>query len=228
MAYNLFIGNATGGQKASNKGQASGAPTANVVMYNSTFVNCGYRQIQTGRGANINFEEGASGKFYNNLAVNCKFGYRVVNTPVADTANLFYGNNYQYADSLSLANQFFPTGYITRPRTTDLPLPSSYLPSNYTLGAVYNGAPVVQAGNPLFINYPLPVTGGIKLRDISTMGNFNFRLQASSPCIGKGYTGLNLAPIQNITVNAIFGVTYYPQPGVDVGCYQFNGTGNNH
>ena len=228
MAYNLFVGNATSGQKASNKGQPIGAPTTNIVMYNSTFINCGYRQIQTGRGANINYEEGAKGKFYNNLAVNCKFGYRVVNTPVADTANLFYGNNYQYADSLSVANQFFPVGYITRPRTTDLPLPSSYLPSNYILGAVYNGASVVQTGNPLFINYPLPVTGGFKLRDISAIANFNFRLQASSPCIGKGYTGLNLAPLQKVAIDPVFGVSYYPQPGADLGCYQFNGTGNNH
>ena len=228
MAYNLFVGNATSGQKVSNKGQPIGAPTSNVIMYNSTFINCVYRQIQTGRGANINFEEGARGKFYNNLAVNCKFGYRVVKTPVSDTANLFYGNNYQYADSLLVANQFFPVGYITRPKTTDLPLPSAYLPANYSLGTAYNGTAAVQSGNPLFINYPLPVTGGIKLRDIATVGNFNFRLQASSPCIGKGYTGFNLSPLQKVAIDPVFGVSYYPQPGVDVGCFQFNGSGNNH
>lgn len=228
MAFNFFIGNATSGQKVSNKGQPIGAPTANVVMYNSTFVNCGYRQIQTGRGANINFEEGARGKFYNNLAVNCKFGYRVVNTPVADTANLFYGYNYQYADSLSVANQFYPIGYITKPQTTDFPNPTTYLPVNYTLGSVYNGSSVVQLGNPKFINYPLPVTGGIKLRDIASIGSFNFRLQAGSPCIGKGYTGINLQPLKKVVEDPVFGVSYYPQPGADVGAYQFNGTGNAH
>jgi len=196
-------------------------------MFNSTFINCGYRQIQTGRGANINFEEGARGKFYNNLAVNCKFGYRVVNSPVADTANLFYGYNYQYADSLSVANQFYPIGYITKPQPTDYPNPS-YLPVNYTLGAIYDGSAVVQQGNPKFVNYPLPVTGGIKLRDISALGSFNFHLQAGSPCIGKGYTGLNLAPLKMVAEDPVYGVSYYPQPGIDLGAYQVNGYGNNH
>ncbi|PLW90997.1 hypothetical protein, partial [Mucilaginibacter sp.] len=50
MAYNLFIGTATNGQKASNKGQATGAPQTNVVMYNNTFISGGYRQVQSGRG----------------------------------------------------------------------------------------------------------------------------------------------------------------------------------
>jgi len=228
MGYNFFIGNATSGQKASNKGQPSGAPTTNIVMYNSTFINCGYRQIQTGRGADINFEEGARGKFYNNLAVNCKFGYRVVNSPVADTAHLFYGYNYQYADSLSVANQFFPVGYITKPQATDFPLPASYLPASYTLGAIYDGTAAVQQGNPNFINFPLPVSGGLKLRDISAIRNFNFHLQKGSPCIGKGYTGLNLFPLKMVAEDPIYGVTAYPQPGVDLGAYQVNGSGNNH
>ncbi|MEO7050011.1 MAG: hypothetical protein ABI091_32200, partial [Ferruginibacter sp.] len=227
MAYNFFIGNATSGQKVSNKGQPIGAPTSYVVMYNNTFINCGYRQIQTGRGANINFEEGAGGKFYNNLAVNCKFGYRVVNTPVADTAHLLYGYNYQYADSLSVANQFYPVGYITKPQPTDIPNPT-YLPANYTPGSMYDGSAAVQVGNPKFINYPLPVTGGIKLRDIASVGNFNFRLQAGSPCIGKGYTGINLQPLKKVAEDPVYGVTYYPQPGADIGAYQFNGMGNLH
>jgi hypothetical protein len=91
MAYNMFIGTATNGEKASNKGQATGAPETNIVMYNSTFISGGYRQTQTGRGADIDYEQGAEGLYYNNVAVNCKFGYRVVGSPVADTAHLRYG-----------------------------------------------------------------------------------------------------------------------------------------
>lgn len=227
MAYNLFIGTATSGQKASNKGQPIGAPQTNLVMYNCTFVNGGYRQIQTGRGANINYEEGAKGKFFNNVDINCKFGYRIVNTPVADTANITYGNNYKWADSLSVANEFYPTGYITKPQPTDLPAPS-FLPANYTLGAVYDGSSVVQKMNPLFINYPLPVLGGIKLRDISALSNFNFRLQATSPLIGQGYTGIALAPLKVVPVDPVYGVTEYTLPGKDLGCYQYIGTGNQH
>jgi len=228
MAYNFFIGIATNGQKASNKGQPAGAAQTNIVMYNNTFVDCGYRQIQTGRGANINYEEGARGKFYNNVAINCKFGYRVVNTPAADTANLFYGYNYQWADSVSVANQFYPTGYITKPQPTDIPNPATYLPANYTLGQNYDGTNAVQKFNPLFINFPLPLPAGLNLRDISAVANFNFRLQSGSPLIGKGYTGLNLAPLMTVPQDNTYGVTEYTLPGADLGCYQINGKGNQH
>ncbi|MBS1564488.1 MAG: hypothetical protein JST39_08855, partial [Bacteroidetes bacterium] len=91
MAYNLFVGMATNGQKASNKGQPVGALQTNISMWNNTFIHCGYRQIQTGRGANIDIEEGARGIAYNNLIVNCKFGIRIVSNPAADTANTRYG-----------------------------------------------------------------------------------------------------------------------------------------
>jgi hypothetical protein len=224
MAYNFFIGNATNGLKASNKGGT--LPQCNIRMYNNTIVSCGFRQTKTGRGGSINFEEGARGMAYNNLIVNCKFGVRVVNNPVADTANLFYGYNYYWADSLIAANQFYPTTYITRPQATDFPNPSTYLPTNYTLGSTYDGTNAVQKGNPLFTSYPLPVTGGFRLQDMNARGNFKFTLQPSSPCIGKGYTGFQ--PLQLIPVDPIYGVTDYSQPGVDIGCYQSNGKGNQH
>ncbi|MFX5751909.1 hypothetical protein ABTE32_21050, partial [Acinetobacter baumannii] len=72
MAYNFFIGTAYNGQKASNKGQPVGAPQTNIIMYNSTFVNGGLQVIPGQRGSTINFEEGAAGAFYNNVAVNCR------------------------------------------------------------------------------------------------------------------------------------------------------------
>ncbi|MDP9081063.1 MAG: hypothetical protein M3O71_26905 [Bacteroidota bacterium] len=225
IAYNLFIGTATNGQKASNKGIPTGAPQTNVVMYNSTFISGGYRQIQTGRGANINFEEGARGMYYNNVAVNCKFGYRVVGSPVADTAHLKYGYNYQYADSLSVANQFYPIGYITIPKSTDFPAPT-YLPANYTLGGVFDGSSLVQKNKPMFANFPLPVTGGIALNGISAVANFNFHLTPQSPLIGKGFTGFQA--LVTVPVDPVFGATEITPPGVDLGCYQVNGTGNQH
>jgi hypothetical protein len=224
MAYNFFIGNATNSLKASNKGGVP--PQCNIRMYNNTIINGGYRQSKPGRGGSINFEEGARGMAYNNLIVNCKYGLRVVNNPVADTQNLKYGYNYYWADSLSVANQIYPTTYITRPQTTDLPTPASYLPANYTLGAVYNGSAALQKSSPAFGNYPLPVTGGFQLQDITAIGNFKFALQANSPCIGKGYTGFT--PLQLVPVNEKYGVTTYSQPGVDIGCYQYNGQGNQH
>ncbi|MBB6129394.1 hypothetical protein [Mucilaginibacter lappiensis] len=228
MAYNLFMGTATNGQKASNKGQAIGAPQTNLVMYNNTFVSGGYRQQQSGRGGCINYEEGAAGMYYNNVAINCRFGYRVVGNPVADVAHLSYGNNYQWADSLSVANQFYPTGYITQPQSTDIPsitTSAKYLPTNYQLGSIYDGSDVVQKNNPAFLNFPLP-TSGHALSQYSAVGNFNFHLQPSSPLIGKGNTGIK--PLITVPLDKIYGLSDPTPPGADLGCYQLNGTGNQH
>ncbi|MGY0035058.1 hypothetical protein [Pedobacter sp. NJ-S-72] len=172
LAYNLFLGTATNGQKASNKGQATGAPQTNIVMYNNTFVSGGYRQVQSGRGGTINYEEGAMGMYYNNVAVNCKYGYRVVSSPTADIAHLSYGNNYQWADSVSVANQFYPTGYITKPQPTDIPsitASANYLPPNYTPGAIYDGSDVVQKNNPMFLNFFLCQLQVIRLHSIARL-----------------------------------------------------------
>lgn len=228
MAYNFFIGTATNGQKASNKGQATGAPQTNIVMYNNTFISGGYRQVQSGRGGNINYEEGAAGMYYNNVAVNCKYGFRVVGSPIADVAHLSYGNNFQYADSLSVANQFYPTGYITQPQKTDIPsieTSAKYLPLNYALGAIYDGNDVVQKNNPMFLNFPLP-TSGHPLAQYSAVGTYNFRLQASSPLIGKGKT--NIQPLIVVPLDKIYGLSEATAAGSDLGCYQLNGTGNQH
>jgi hypothetical protein len=228
MAYNMFMGTATNGQKASNKGQATGAPQTNIVMYNNTFVSGGYRQVQSGRGGCINFEEGAAGMYYNNVAINCKFGYRVVGSPVADVAHLSYGNNYQWADSLSVANQFYPTGYITQPQSTDIPsitTSAKYLPSNYTLGSIYDGSDVVQKNNPMFLNFPLP-TSGHPLYQYSAIGNFNFHLLANSPLIGKGNT--TIKPLITVPLDKIYGLSDATLPGTDLGAYQLNGSGNQH
>ncbi|MBB6499215.1 hypothetical protein [Pedobacter cryoconitis] len=228
MAYNLFIGTATNGQKASNKGQATGAPQTNLVMYNNTFISGGYRQTQSGRGGCINYEEGAMGMYYNNVAINCKYGYRVVGSPIADIAHLSYGNNYQWADSVSVANQFYPTGYITKPQTTDIPSISTsanYLPPNYTPGAIYNGADAVQKNNPMFLNFPLP-TSGHPLAQYSAVGTYNFRILASSPLIGKGNT--TIKPLIVVPLDKVYGLSDPTLPGADLGCYQLSGIGNQH
>ncbi|PZX65673.1 hypothetical protein [Hydrotalea sandarakina] len=232
MAYNMFIGGATNSLKAANSGIAPGLANCEVNVYNNTIVNSGYRQTKTGRGGSINYENGARGKVFNNLIVNCKFGLRL-NTNVPDTAYMYnnnYGYNYYWADSLSVANEIFPeaAGSVTKPVATDFPNPFTYLPANYKYipNQPYDGSKAVQVGNPMFVNYPLPVKGGYRLQDITAIGNFNFNLQPTSPCIGKGYTGFS--PMAVVPVDPKYGVTTYSMPGRDIGCYQFNGTGNLH
>jgi hypothetical protein len=231
VAYNMFIGTAYNGQKASNKGQPVGAPETNIVMYNSTFVNGGTQIVAGARAGGIDFEQGAEGAFFNNAFINCTVGYRVVDNPVADTANLTYGNNYQWADSLVIADEFFTWGTVcTKPMPTDLPNPSTYLPQgwNYLNPVVdsYDGTPAVQQLNPMFVNYPLPVPGGLPLGSITAIGNYNFRLSPGSPLIGKGSTSVK--PLIVVPIDPIYGATEVTPPGADLGCYQFNGTGNQH
>ena len=226
MAYNFFIGTAYNGQKASNKGQPVGAPQTNIVMYNSTFVDCGLQVVPGQRGSTINFEEGARGAFYNNVAVNCRVGYRVVNNPAADTTNLSYGYNYQYADSLVIANNFFTSGTVCKkPQSTDLPNPATYLPANFDYtNPVYDGTPAVQKLAPMFVNFPLPCPSSPWA--ITSVGNYNFHIQPSSPLIGKGFTGVH--PFVVVPLDPTFGASEVTPPGADLGCYQSNGTGNQH
>ena len=227
MAYNFFIGTAYNGQKASNKGQGVGEPETDVVMYNSTFVDCGLQVIPGQRGSTIDFEQGAEGAYYNNVSVNCRVGYRVVNNPAADTVNLSYGNNYQWADSLIVADNFFTFGPVcTKPQTTDLPDPSSYLPAGYSPGETYDGTGAVQKLNPLFVNYPLPMNNGYQPWDISAVGDYNFHLQPGSPLIGKGNTQIH--PLVVVPLDPEFGASEVTPPGADLGCYQTNGLGNQH
>lgn len=231
FAYNLCIGMATNGPKLSNINVLIGVPSSNVRMYNNTMVNCGYRRSAAGRGGSINFEEGAGGMAYNNLIVNCKFGLRIVATPIADTANIRYGYNWYYADSINVASQFIPSlsvsTAISQPKETDIPKPSTYLPQGWKVGDAYTApTSILGANNPQFLNAPVPMPAGLLLRDIAVVGNYNFALKSTSPCIGAGFTGFS--PRADIAVDARYGATEITPPGKDIGAYQSNGRGNQH
>lgn len=224
MAYNVIIGSAKGGTKASNKGNT--VRQTNVNMYNNTYLNGGFRSVDPDRGANINYEEGARGMAYNNIMVNCRTGLRILENPVADTANMRYGNNLSYGDSASVVNQFYPPGHIRVPKSTDIPNPFSFLPSNYKPGDIYDGSSVIGKNNPQFVNYTLPQPSG-NLRDITFIGAYNFRLKSNSPAIGAGYT--DFTPLNSCA--AITNEYLKPTvtaPNKDLGAYPTDGTGNKH
>jgi hypothetical protein len=249
MAYNLFVGTATNATKASNK-STKGIQT-NVNMYNNTYISGGYRQKDpTGRGGSINYEEGAKGKAFNNLMVNCRVGVRIHNKPHADITNMKYGYNYNYGDSLRVCNNFYPvdpTTSVTVPQPTDIPTPTEAIfpAAKYSqaflyvqnasgdcpnIVAPYDGSSFVKQNNPKFVNFPLPETGIAHLSDVSAVGSFDFHLQSSSPAIGKGTNNSSIISPINATssvtdANLKATVTL---PGADMGCFQSNGTGNQH
>ena len=224
MAYNMFVGTATNGTKASDKGTGA-TPTCQIDMFNNTYVNGGYRQQQTGRGGDCNYEQGSFGQAYNNLIVDCKFGFRIVGNPAADTAHCHYGYNYSYGDADSLVDQFYPVGYISNPVASNIPAPATFLPAGYVLGDTYSAHALVGANNPMFVNYTLGTSADI---NINYASGFDFHLQSTSPAIGKGFTGWSPLSSINLPIDPVFGATATVGPGKDIGCYQADNSGNQH
>jgi hypothetical protein len=213
IAYNLAIGGTGNCFKSANAGGLS--PQANMVCYNNTMVTGGYRQQKAGEGGSLDFENGGRGLAYNNFIIDCAYGLSVLGgtatTPAADTVNIKYGYTYNYGDNKTITSQFLPGGFISKIQTGDINAGNNTTPG---------------ANNPLFVNYPLPLASTINFISADYAGSYNFRLQATSPAIGKGYTGFS--PLAVVKVDQVFGVTEITPPGKDIGAYQSNGTGNQH
>jgi len=239
VAYNLIVGAATNGIKPSNNGGRGGITT--IYAYNNTIIESGYRRSIAGRGGSINFEEGSRGKAYNNMFVNCRYGLRIIGydasysgnaLKAADVANITYGNNFNYVDSLNLANQIYPYPFSTKPQSTDIPATAGWLPANYKecydindkACDIYDGTSVVGKNDPLFTNFP--VKQNHSFGAVAAVGSFDFHLKASSPALNKGFTGFT--PLNNVKVDPIYGATEVTLPGKDIGCYQSDGSGNKH
>ena len=215
IAYNLAVGGTGNCFKAANAGGLS--PQANMTCYNNTIITAGYRQQKAGEGGSLDFENGGRGLAYNNFIVNSAYGLSVLGgggaTAAADTANIIYGYTYNYGDNTSITSQFLPLGFITKVQTGDINGGNSTTPG---------------ANNPLFVNYPLPASATVQanLARADYVGSYNFRLQSSSPAVGKGYTGFS--PYAVVKVDKTFGATEITPPGKDIGAYQTNGSGNKH
>jgi hypothetical protein len=245
MAYNLVIGGATNGTKSASDG-TTGAE-CQFTMYNNTYINDGFRNngVYGARSGSVEIENNSRALVYNNLIVDCDFGVRIAGGPagakvyLADTTlntsdiikQTAYGYNFYYADNAAIADQFVPTSVaqpvVTHPQATDIPNMAAFLGASYTFGFVYDGSSLVGKNNPMFVNYTLPVAANFWITQCS-VDSYNFRLQTGSPAAGKGTTTAFAPLTAGIPLDANFGSSGITPPGQDMGCYQLNGTGNQH
>lgn len=212
VAFNLSIGPATNSFKSSNSGGTS--IQTNVNTYNNTIVNGGLRQVKSGRGGSINYEKGAQGTIYNNIIVNCRFGLRI--TPDADTAHIKYNNQFYYANAAYFIPQFSASDGVAKTQNGDL----------------VSTAP--KTNNPQFATYDVdmfdysaikpPVAIAAMPLGIIT-ANYNFSLLPGSPALKHAFT--NFTPLKVVPQGGLYGATT-DAPGVDMGAYQSDGSGNQH
>lgn len=214
IAYNLAIGAATNGFKISNSGD--GPVQTNINLYNNTIVNCGFRQVKSGRGGSINFEKGAQGKIYNNMIINCRFGMRV--TSDADVAHITYNNQFYYANDVRVIAQFNATDGVVKNMSGDIR--STEAGTNNPQFAQYdvNQFDYTKTTFPMDIS-AMPLT-------IITAGSYNFGLLPGSPALRKANADI-FQPRKIVPQGGTYGATTLA-PGVDMGAYQSDGAGNLH
>lgn len=214
VGYNVSIGCATNGYKVSNSG--AGPVQTNIQLYNNTVLNCGFRQVKSGRGGSINYEKGAQGKIYNNMIVNCRFGLRV--TPDADTAHVSYDNQFYYANDQRIIAQFNASDGVAKTRTTDIR--STTPKSNNPVFAIYD----VNQFDYAAATVPMDIS--VMPLGILTANNYNFSLLPGSPALKKGNADI-IQAMKKVPQGGLYGATTL-NPGVDIGAYQSDGTGNQH
>ncbi len=249
IAYNLNIGNCTNGPKTSNKGTAP--YETNVNIYNNTIITCGWRYVGTGRAGSIDIEQGARGTVYNNIVVNCFTGFRLVDNPVADTANTFYDYNWYYANDSTAFSNVYPHDGVS----CQVPKPHDVAPS--ASGGVdpmfvgYSPATAVPVADFVYpsvvTNQPpienVEICSPTRFTDRSENFSSNFNLAPGSKAIGTAYTatapqaslpaGVTIPYTGVGQVTSIYSATnpYGAKQtglGKDFGAYQTDGSGNIH
>ncbi|WP_214072828.1 hypothetical protein [Mucilaginibacter sp. dw_454] len=215
VAYNMCIGSATNSLKVSDAG--STGTQAYVNLYNNTMVNGGYRQTKAGRGGAVDFEKLGKGNCYNNLFINCRFSLRV--TSDADDPNVKYNNNLFYGQNSSIVGQFYSTDSYTGIKQGANDIISTTPKSNAPL---FYGYDIDQF---TYANPTAPMTASLQPYAVIAIGNGNFKIQGTSPAVGKGK--VDFSPLGTVTSTGVYGTTI-TLPGKDLGAYQTDGTGNQH
>jgi hypothetical protein len=256
-AYNLTIGSATNGPKASNKGGKN--PQTNIYMYNNTIVNSGYRRNADGRGGSLNFEEGAEGYAYNNIVVNCKYGLRVLTSPKGAATqysgnplppadyhshHIMYGNNLYYVDAVTQANQIYPVESGTVVPTGA----NADIPSFPALGITISSTMILNDTDPTkdVVTPVVAYDGTAAVRAAGTDPKFvsfplpvsgspgdiayatGFDFHLQSSSPALGKGYTGFTPLNVVPVSANFGATAVTPPNKDLGAYPSDGSGNQH
>ncbi len=196
LAYNFCYSQNTNAFKLSNTGSRS--PQANIVEYNNTIVNTGWRR-PTVKGGSIWYEAGVIGKSYNNLFINTRFGIKTKGDH--DTASRA-DYNYYYGYWQNVVNNFTNVSGL-------------YLKGSHDILGTTPGDK-----DPLLVNYPL----NTDTMNSAYNTAWDFHLKSTSPAIGVGT--LNV-PVHFATNGiTILSVTYKsPSPSTTIGAFGKINTG---
>jgi hypothetical protein len=214
VAYNVSIGSATNGIKVSNSG--AGPVQTSLNVYNNTILNGGFRQVKSGRGGSIDLEKGAQSRIYNNMIINCRFGLRI--TPDADTAHTTYNNQFYYANDPRVIAQFNCADGVEKTQPGDIR--SASPKGNNPLFGSYD----VDQFDYTTVSFPMDIKA--MPLTILTAGAYNFSLLPGSPALKKANADAFKA-MKTVPQGGLYGATTQG-PGVDMGAYQSDGSGNQH
>lgn len=250
IAYNVFVGIATNGPKLANTNGIT--PECNVNIYNNTIVTCGWRVVKPSRAGSTNIEDGARGTVFNNLIVNCRTGFRLLENPLADTANTAYGYQYYYGSVDTIVHMFYPNK--NNVGGVEVPKPGDVAGTAKANDPKFVGYNVEQFPASIFATFPASYTsqlpypavnlmrsmdenGNSRFADVTTSFKSDFHLQPASPCVGKAFTGVvktNAGSTITIPMNLGIPLKSSSNPfgatqkglGADFGAYQTDGSGN--
>jgi len=192
IAYNLFYNCATNGPKWSSKN--AGEVQTNMNVYNNTILNGGYRRSSLGRGGSINIEESARGTIKNNLIVNCRYGFRVVDESV-DMANTAYGYQYYFGNDAIMVSEFVPSnGILTEAAATSITDNNDPMFANYDVNSFKVTWDTVD-DEGTSVNVPVSTTETLKFEQWT---NFDFHLKSGSPALSVGQDGISATYNHNV------------------------------
>jgi hypothetical protein len=111
IAYNLIYNACTNAFKLSGSGVENNF-ASQLVIYNNTAVDCGWRRTKNSKGGNVWLEKAIAPVFANNLLVDNRYGIRQPNKDGGDIANSVLYPNYLYAST--------QTGVAQQAKTFDM------------------------------------------------------------------------------------------------------------